>query len=294
MQTVQRSWRHSLAGAFLLAVLAPANDAVPAGEPPGSPEKVAGEPKSLPQLEREAQQLQIEIIDLDVRRTALKQKAKPDSQSIKEIDAQISKLEAKKRKLEEEQKAQHTKQIRVFRLKHVKSGEVRQALESLLRTSTGAAMGGGMGGSGSMMMMSSGSGGAGVPKGMMGGAGMPGMRPAMMGAMAGHDWRLTIDERTQSIIMRGSRGDLQRAADLIALLDQPGGKAVPKVKNLQAFKLKYAKADKLTEILGQLDIDANILPLTQTNRLIVTGSDAALKEVADLIEQLDVEANGSK
>jgi beta-lactamase regulating signal transducer with metallopeptidase domain len=306
MQTVQRSWRHSLAGAFLLAALAPTNDAVPAGEPPQSTEKAAGEPRRSREYADEWDRVSNMLVEVNEQLSNLQRADLPNEESplSKKIKAQIAELEAKKRELEAELKMLPAKRIRVFRLKHVKPEEVRQALESLLGASTGAMMGGGMPPMGGRGMM----GGAGMPGpggmpaggmkggGMMGaGAGMPGMQPAMFdmkGLPLG--WRLTIDERTQSIIMRGSRRDLQRVADLIALLDQPGGKAIPKVKNLQAFKLKYAKAEKLAEILDQLDLDARVLPLTQSNRLIVTGSDAALKEVADLIEQLDVEANGSK
>jgi beta-lactamase regulating signal transducer with metallopeptidase domain len=301
MPTVQRSWRHSLAGAFLLAALAPSNDAVPGETPPKPPEKRTSESKPSQELEREVQKLQVDIIDLDVRRTTLRQRAKEDTRPIKEIDAQISELEAKKRELEAKQKDLNTKQIRVFRLKHVKPEEVQQALENLLGGSSGAATGGG-----AMMMgmMRAGMAGGNAPR-MAGpgggmtqpGGGMPGMG-GMPGPQAGAgqapDWRLTIDERTRSIIMRGSRKDLQRAADLIAVLDLPGGKPIPKVKNLRAFKLKFASAEKIAEILDQLGTEARILPFGQTNRLIVAGADAAIQEVAELIEELDVESDADQ
>ena len=155
-----------------------------------------------------------------------------------------------------------------------------------------------------MMGMMGGPGGGAAPRmkgpggGMMPpGAGMPGMGN-MPGPQAGAgptpEWRLTIDERTQSIIMRGSRKDLERAADLIAVLDLPGGKPIPKVKNLRAFKLKFANVNKIAEILDQLGTEARILPLQQTNRLIVAGPDAAIKEVAELIEELDVEGGAER
>ena len=301
MPTVQRSWRHSLAGAFLLAALAPANDAVTGETPTKPPEKSTSELKPLLELDREAQEVQAALSALNTRRIAIQQRAKEDTQPIKEIDAQIAELEAKKRDLEAKQKDLNTKQIRVFRLKHVKAEEVLQAVENLLGGSSGAAMGGGP-----MMMgmMGGGQAGGAFPRmagpggGMMPpGGGLPGNNP-MMGPQAGAgpapEWRLTIDERTQSIIMRGSRKDLQRAADLIAVLDLPGGKPIPKVKNLRAFKLRFARADKIAEILDQLGTEARILPLTQTNRLIVAGPDAAIKEVADLVEELDVESDADK
>jgi hypothetical protein len=300
MPTVQRSWRHSLAGAFLLAALAPANDAVTGETPTKPPEKSTSEPKPLPELDREAQKVEAALSALNLRRSAIQERAKEDTQPIKEIDAQIAELEAKKRELEARQKDLNTKQIRVFRLKHVQASEVQQALENLLGGSSGAAMGGGAMMAGMMGMMAGGRAGGAAP-GMMppGGGSMPpggGMAGPMRGPQAGAgpapEWRLTIDERTQSLIMRGSRKDLQRAADLIAVLDLPGGKPVPKVKNLRAFKLKFASVDKIAEILDQLGTEARILALPQTNRLIVAGPDAALKEVAELIEELDVETQG--
>ncbi len=299
MPTVQRSWRHSLAGAFLLAALAPANDALPGETPSKPPEKSASEPKPLTELDREAQKVQAAISALNTRRSAIRQKLKEDSPTLKELDAKIAELEAKKRELKTEQQALNTKQIRVFRLKHVNVHEVRQAVESLLGGSSGAGM---MGGNAMMRGMMGGAAGGAQPGmmkpqggGMMPpGGGMRGMGAMMGGPMpAGMDpapeWRLTIDERTQSIIMRGAAQDLQRAADLIAVLDLPGGKPIPKIKNLRAFKLKYASSDTIAEILDQLGTEARILSLGQTNRLIVAGPDAALKEIAELIEELDVE-----
>jgi type II secretory pathway component GspD/PulD (secretin) len=311
MPTVQRSWRHSLAGAFLLAALAPANDAV-TGETPTKPlEKSASEPKPPQDLDSELKKIQAYINEFETKRANLQRAAElqvADEEfkaEIKKMEETIAKLKAQKRELEaKQQQALNTKQIRVFRLKHVKAEEVQQALENLLGGSSGAAMGGGAMMMGMMGMMGGGQAGGAFPRmagpggGMMPpGGGLPGNNP-MMGPQAGAgpapEWRLTIDERTQSIIMRGSRKDLQRAADLIAVLDLPGGKPIPKVKNLRAFKLKFARADKIAEILDQLGTEARILPLTQTNRLIVAGPDAALKEVADLVEELDVESDADK
>ncbi len=157
------------------------------------------------------------------------------------------------------EKAQSAKQSRVFRLKHVKPEEVRQALEGLL-----------------------------------GPPGNTGPRATYSNGLGTHSddcYRLTVDERTQSIVMRGLSLQLQWAASLIAVLDPPDGKPMPKLKNLQVFKLKYARADTMGHILKELDIDGiRILSLMQTNRLLISGPDAAIKEVAELIEQLDVES----
>jgi type II secretory pathway component GspD/PulD (secretin) len=120
---------------------------------------------------------------------------------------------------------------------------------------------------------------------------MPGMMGGPGGGAAGDaGCRITVDDRTRSVIVRGSRHDLQVAADLVAVLDGAGGKAVPKVSNLHAFKLKYARAARLAEILDELGVGARVVPLQQANILIVTGPAEAVKEVSDLVTELDVEA----
>jgi hypothetical protein len=339
MTTVQRSWRHSLAGALLCAALASADDTTgapgpPAGAPPGVPGSSAGggqRPSRTPGQEadaskREKQRVVQMLRELDDKVVAAQKEAEraPDLATVGGLKKRLEELKAQKAKLEEdlkvlqqeaEEKVRNAKHIRVFRLKHVKPEEVRQALESLLGDSAGAGGPPGMGGPGPMgpgggmtgmtppggMKGGSPAGGGmvgGPPAG--GGPGRPGMMPGpgmgsgMMMGMRDGGWRVTVDERTGSIIVRGSRGDLQRAADLIALLDLPGGKPLPRVKNLQAFKLKYAQADKIAQILDELGINARILPLSKTNRLIVAGPDAVVKEIAELIAELDVEAGGSQ
>jgi beta-lactamase regulating signal transducer with metallopeptidase domain len=303
MGSMQRSWRHSLAATFLLAVLATANDASPADEPPAAPAAGGGgESRESRELDQEIQHLKTRIIDLDTRRTALRQHAVPDAKPIKELDEQIRRLEEQKQRLlvEQQEKALIEKQIRVFRLKHVKPEEVREAVENLLGAPASRPKGGG----GGMMM-------PGMPsiRGPMG-SGPGGKMPSMMGGPPGGprggapdapgmgdvspNWRLTVDERTRSIIIRGSRQDLRRAAEVIALLDLPAGKAAPKSKNMQAFKLKHAEAAKIAAILDELALDARVLALEGTNRVIVAGTEAALKEAADLIEQLDVDARGGE
>ncbi len=115
--------------------------------------------------------------------------------------------------------------------------------------------------------------------------------PGGPGGAAGEPgWRVTVDERTRSLIVRGTRHDLQIAADLVAVLDRAGGKAVPKVSNLHAFKLRYARAERLAQILDELGVKARVVPLQQANILIVTGPAEAVKEVSDLVQELDVEA----
>jgi hypothetical protein len=254
MSTMQRSWKHSLAGAVLFAALAPVSDGPhaqgpPTGGPPpgtgglgapgGPAVRAAGEKQDVAASLRE----QLLLLNEETQRARdklkeMKRVVRPSDKQVLDLERQLSDLEAEKAKLEAELKRLQDRPIRVFRLKHAKPEEVRQILESLLEGSSLPAGPPGMGGP-----MMPGSGGRpgmpGGPRGPMGpGMGMPGMPggPGFPGAAGGEPgWRVTVDERTRSLIVRGARHDLQLAADLVAVLDRAGGKAVPKVRNLHAF-----------------------------------------------------------
>jgi hypothetical protein len=58
MGSMQRSWRRSLAAAFMMAVLAPANDAIPADEPPATPPVgTEGESKASAKVDQDIQRI---------------------------------------------------------------------------------------------------------------------------------------------------------------------------------------------------------------------------------------------
>ncbi len=303
----QRLWKRSLAGAVLFAALAPVSDGTQArGQPPGAPAGAAAEgvvdrQGLLDNAQRRLDQANERLNMTRQRLQQIAEVARDDTPEVRALRAQLTKLEAEKARAEAELKQLQERRIRVFRLKHAKPEEVRQVLETLLDGSSGGGMA--MGGP---MMGPSGPGRPGMP-GMMGrggppgaggkmgpGMGMPGMPggpgPGGMGAAEEPGWRITVDERTRSVIVRGTRHDLQIAADLVAVLDRAGGKAVPKVSNLHAFKLKYAQAGRLAQILDELGVKARVVPLEKANILIATGPAEAVKEVSDLVQELDVEA----
>jgi type II secretory pathway component GspD/PulD (secretin) len=298
---LRRSWKQSLAGAVLFAALAPVSESPHAqgpgpggpGVPGGAPGRAGGEkPDEAASLQEQARFFNEETQRARDRLTELKRVFKSNDKQVVDLEARLAKLEQEKAKVEADIKRMQSRSIRVFRLKHAKPEEVRQVLESLLGGASGTF------GAGPMM----GPGGPGMP-GMMGGkggrgpmgpgmGGPPGMMAGPGGAGGNEDtlWRVTVDERTRSLIVRGSRHDLQLAADLVAVLDQAGGKAVPKVSNLHAFKLKFAHAPRLAQILDDLGVKARVVPLQKANILIVTGPAEAVTEVSELVKELDVEA----
>jgi type II secretory pathway component GspD/PulD (secretin) len=98
------------------------------------------------------------------------------------------------------------------------------------------------------------------------------------------------DPRTRSLIVRGTEKDQQLAADLVAVLDTPEGKALPEVKALKAFRLQHLDPNDLTNILLQLDprMTYRLAPIGRMKLLLATGTEEQMKELADAVKKLDV------
>ncbi len=101
--------------------------------------------------------------------------------------------------------------------------------------------------------------------------------------------RTAIDNRTRSLIVRATAQELRTVSDLIAMLDLAPGKAMPKVKNLRVFKLRYVKSRDVVMILSDLQFNARIAPIQKPNAVIVSGPEDLTKEISDVIEALDIE-----
>jgi type II secretory pathway component GspD/PulD (secretin) len=101
-------------------------------------------------------------------------------------------------------------------------------------------------------------------------------------------WRLTVDTRTNSLIVPGTERDLRTAGQYLTALDSREGNAASGVKDFRVFKLKYAEAQQVAAILSELDLNVNVASLPKARTLAITGPESALKEVAEVIEAVDV------
>lgn len=167
---------------------------------------------------------------------------------------------------------------KVFRLQHCDPEEIRNVLEQLLEEEVTPLPGGG-----ELMPAPGGLGMMGGGFGMIGGFGMLGGPPP--GAIP---WRLSINTRSGTVIVRGRAQDLQVASDVVAVLDLPEGKAPPKVKTVQALVLKHAEPGELAEIVRNLELPVRVVPLEEAKMVVGAGSEDALRELNNLIQQLDL------
>ncbi|HEV3146939.1 MAG TPA: secretin N-terminal domain-containing protein [Gemmataceae bacterium] len=100
-------------------------------------------------------------------------------------------------------------------------------------------------------------------------------------------YHVTVDSRTRSLVVRASEKNLQLTADLISVLDLPKGKPMPEVRTLKALPLKHADAGELQNTLQATGIEARMVGLPEAKLLVVAGTEEAMKEVADLVKDLD-------
>jgi len=262
--------------------------------------------------DKEVEQLQAQIRDLEAQAKKLEDDRARLAAQLKQLTQQQAKAE------------KQAPRIKVFRLKHRDPNEVSSVLTDLLPQQHPA------GGAGMMMgmqgQMGSGMIGGGPMGGMMGtpnsggGSGMmPGMGHGMglmgfsggaagfgggLGGFAGGSggvmarpntsWRIAVDERTNTLVVRGSESDLRTIGEIVAAIDVADNKTATKLKNLRTFKLKHADVNQVSQIVQDLELSVRVSILPSSEMLVITGGENALKEVADLIDELDVEGKPTK
>jgi hypothetical protein len=123
----------------------------------------------------------------------------------------------------------------------------------------------------------------------LGGSGGGGPLPPVLGdSNSSQRYRLTFDERTNSIVLRAPDQEVQLATELMSVLELPADRAIPGNLNaLRAFRLKEADAAKLAEKLQGLGYKARIVAVESLRLLLAAGPAEDLKEIADAITELD-------
>jgi hypothetical protein len=179
---------------------------------------------------------------------------------------------------EEEPAENNGRSIKVFRLKNIGADEMVNLLKQLLDSRNPAKPG------------------AGAPEGTpeLQKGGMPNAPTEGTSPDAGTPEkppRIAASSRTRAVVVQGSARDLRLAANLVKLVDAPPGKALPKVKDLTVFRLKHAEPEEITELLGHMDLKSRFVALTGTKILVVAGPEEEIKEIKEVVRQLDVVEN---
>jgi type II secretory pathway component GspD/PulD (secretin) len=156
--------------------------------------------------------------------------------------------------------------VKSFRLKHCEPLELRQALSQLLQAASGGVSTAVTAGGASTVTRAG---------GLMGG-----------GYAAGPYW--VVDERTRTLLVRGSDAEIEKIGSLIEVLDLEPGKTPPENTALHVVRLQHAKVDEALQALNGLHLSMQVLALPKSNLIIVPASSPSVKEIDAVIETLDV------
>jgi type II secretory pathway component GspD/PulD (secretin) len=307
------SWRHSIAGMALCAFLAPAAENVGAQDSPNPAPSGSTIQRKTTESPRPPADPIPEPTRLGVTQPKNQQEAPADggteSVPLRTGDESGSAVVGSEPG-QPQQAAPAPQRIKIFRITHRQPGEILEILRGLTPVFEGGAQGvpvsyaaflseglnarpgmnpGGPGsGPGanmaSMMAKMGRRTGSGGMAAKMGGPGVSSATEAPPSPCY-----FAVDGRTRSLIVRGTEKDLQAVADFVAILDLPDDKAIPKLKNVHAFKLRFAKPSVVIEVLKTLNIDVLVAQIPKSTILLLNGPDSAIKDATEIIEALDAE-----
>jgi hypothetical protein len=104
--------------------------------------------------------------------------------------------------------------------------------------------------------------------------------------------RLAVDPRTKTLFVRGTEKELDAVADLVAILDADPSKPAAEGKSTRVIRLRHVQVGEVMQVLTGLNLQNQVIPLTRTKALLLTGTDTE-KEIRAVVEKLDVEPRTS-
>ncbi len=124
---------------------------------------------------------------------------------------------------------------------------------------------------------------------------------AIVDLLGGESPNLTAEQSTNSILVRGTRVQLDIVQDLAKELDIPfeAGAKPEKEKAavvLRVFELKYAEASaasrSLEQILSSYNLPVRVTPDQRLNRIFVSADETVMEQVEAVISTIDVQSSG--
>lgn len=106
--------------------------------------------------------------------------------------------------------------------------------------------------------------------------------------------KISVNERTKTIIAVGSKSDLDVLAGIMAVLDGDASKA-PNGGSFVLFRLKHASVAEANESLADLQLAQHVVVLPRAKSLVlVSPSDEVSNHVKQVVELLDKEVVPAK
>ena len=166
-------------------------------------------------------------------------------------------------------------------------GEASETVASPLHAVLNGGGFGGQGGGGFGGMGGFGGGMGGFGGGMGGGFGGVPTPPATNPI---YRWRATSENRTRQVALRARPPLLERATEIVALVDRAADAPLPATKQIQVHTLQHATASEMLEVIRALEIPHVRFAQLSKGVLLTTAPAQEVKTVAQLVAAFDVPA----
>ncbi|MGE3807277.1 MAG: hypothetical protein AB7K24_21650 [Gemmataceae bacterium] len=109
-----------------------------------------------------------------------------------------------------------------------------------------------------------------------------------LGVSPNYSWRVVYNDSRRLVVVRGYRNDLEIAEEVVALLEAPADKPLPKSKRVRAFRLKNVETGVAREVIEALELNVDLAEAE--GMLFMVGPDHLVDQLAKVIAELDVPA----
>lgn len=100
--------------------------------------------------------------------------------------------------------------------------------------------------------------------------------------------KVSTDKRSRSLIVKGTKDELEQVRQLVETLDRPDNSLQPATpQETQIFTLRYANPDEVSTALAGIVPAGNIKLEKRTGNLIVTGTKDELAQAKTLVGEMD-------
>ena len=110
-------------------------------------------------------------------------------------------------------------------------------------------------------------------------------KPATPATPAAKTPKFTAIARTKTVIVRGTKAELDRADAVVKLIR---GEGAADGKGPQVMKLKVCRVDEVVAALASLEFEGRVVPLRATNSVIILpGNEADIPQIKKVIDALE-------
>lgn len=104
--------------------------------------------------------------------------------------------------------------------------------------------------------------------------------------------RMVVNARTNTILVRGSKAELDAFEKSLKVLEGRGQETAFEHNGVAVYKLRRSKTDELVKTLNSLELNKGVITLPKLDAVVVTGDTTQAAQIHKVIEAVDKDARG--